>query len=56
MLINFNVLSRRAANRRKRVVAMRNKGMTLAAIAVNIGVSRERVRQILLQAVKNSNG
>jgi DNA-directed RNA polymerase sigma subunit (sigma70/sigma32) len=36
--------------RQKRIVARRKMGATLAAIGAEVGLSRERVRQIVRQA------
>jgi hypothetical protein len=40
----------RAANRRASAQRLRSKGMTVKAIADRLGVSDERVRQLLLEA------
>lgn len=43
----MNIKQKRAQDKREQVVSMRNDGLTYASIGLRLGISRERVRQIL---------
>ena len=47
---------RRDLEREARIMAWRRAGLTYAEIGRRIGVSRERVRQIVQQAVERPRG
>ena len=45
-----------AVKRRKRVIRMRNKGMTFEEIGLILGVSRQRAQSIFKEARRNGSG
>ena len=45
-----------AVKRRKRVIQMRNRGMTFEEIGMVLGVSRQRAQSIFREARKNGAG
>lgn len=53
MAYDMEKVIRDARRRRKRVLAMRNRGMTLQAIADVLGVTKPRVAAILARAERD---